>query len=71
MGCIPESIADERCVPPLLVFLQILEDPVFLALGYFGTEMDACIEMPRRGLWCEKWDPSQGLTWSIAALPSS
>lgn len=34
----PESVADETWAAPLLVFLQVLEDP---SLGCFGREVVA------------------------------
>ena len=71
MVCVPESIADKRYVVPLLVFLQVLEDLVFLALRYFGKEMDACVEMPRRGSCVRRGSLSGSLMWSMVALLSS
>lgn len=29
MLCAPDGVADERCAAPLLVLLQVLEDPAF------------------------------------------
>lgn len=42
----PESVADETWAAPLLVFLQVLEDP---SLGCLGKEVGACTETPREG----------------------